>query len=89
MAQSPEAQVVFGERFAKQLFVGLFAAGRNLIDERREQLDGLLEVVGAVGQDAAIELRLIGRKPIELLGHAKELVIGEQVLQAGIGVDAA
>ena len=54
-----------------------------------EQIDGLLEVVGAVGQDAAIELRLIGRKLVELRGHAKVLVIGEQVLQAGIGVEAA
>ena len=64
-----EAQVVFGERLAQQLFVGRVAAGAHLIDERRRADRRIAEVVGAVGQNAAIELRLIGRKLVELRGR--------------------
>ncbi len=78
-----EAQIVFGKRLAQQHFVSSVAAGGHLVDKRLEELDGLLEIVGAVGQDAAIELRLVRGQLIELRLHAKVLVIGEQVAAGG------
>ena len=44
----------------------------------------VFEIVGAVGEDAAVELRQIGRELIELGLHAEVLVVGEQVLDAGV-----
>ncbi len=49
----------------------------------------MLQIVGAIGQNAAIELRLVGRQLIKLRLHASVLMIGEQVLQARVGVEAA
>ena len=60
------------------------AAGRHLIDKRLQQLHGLLEIVGAVGQHAAIQLRLLGWKLIELRGYASVLVIGKEILDARV-----
>ena len=49
----------------------------------------MLEVVGAIGQNAAVELGLVGRQLVELGLDAQVLVIDEQVLEAGIDVETA
>ena len=70
------AEVIFGESFAEQLFTRGVAAGGDLIDERLKQLDGCFEVVVSIGEDAAIELGLIGRQSIELRFNAQKLMVG-------------
>ena len=65
------------------------AAGRHRVDKRLQQLHGLLEIVGAIGQHAAIQLRLLGWKLIELRGYARVLVIGKEILHARVESEAA
>ena len=49
----------------------------------------MFEIIGAIGQYAAIQLRLLRWKLIELCGYARVLVIGEEILDARVESQAA
>ncbi len=52
-------------------------------------MDGFLGVVVAIGENAAVKLCLFRRQLVQLGLDAQELVVGQQVLQPGLGVQAA
>ena len=78
------AQVILRQSLARELLVDRIAAGRDLVHQRLQQLDRFLGIVIAIGENAAVELRLFGRQLVQLRLHAEVLVIGEQVLDARI-----
>jgi len=83
------AEIVLGQRLAREFFVHRVAAGGDLLDQRLKQLDGLLRIVVAIGENAAVKLRLLGRKLVQLRLHAEVLVIGQQVLDAVVAGESA
>ena len=82
------AEIIFAKRFAEQLDWNDPAALINRIGHGFQQLERFLNVIVAVGENAAIELCLLRRQSVQLAFNSCVLVLSKKVRETCVGVVA-